>query len=378
MRKKDSFGFNVDSFRIHLQQFIFAAALFLLTLSQLSATPSPTSIIIWLVCVSGYLLALRAAGTMEARWRSDYLMFTALTTLLVLGSGAAFGLLLVGLLVTLVLWRHTAAAVVRHTAVVFAGLVSAIVVYNGVLRQSVPITSQDIDYVPLFIALGSVLLTTVLLAWLLVEKQPIGLRIHGEVALLVLPVLMVLIYTHIGSVAYVITMGIMGLQMFRIRRNIGRVHADLEQRIQELSLLNAIGQQVSRHLSVDDVASSAYETLQSVVPSMQFFIALCDSDSRMVRFPLVMQQGKQLHWPMRHLDDVVFVAQAITAPQLLLTTYGANPAFDPFFANSPDDAAKVIQTSATPAADVSATQDLAAWTVAFRATILMPYPLCCC
>jgi hypothetical protein len=33
------------------------------------------------------------------------------------------------------------------------------------------------------------------------------------------------------------------------------------------------------------------------------------------------------------------------------------------FANSPDDAVKLIQTAATPAADVSATQELAAWTV---------------
>ncbi|MGC8837747.1 MAG: GAF domain-containing protein, partial [Anaerolineae bacterium] len=73
----------------------------------------------------------------------------------------------------------------------------------------------------------------------------------------------------------------------------------LQERVEELSALNAIGHELNRFLDVDALLEVVYREAGKVLDFRNFYVALYDEETRTIHFPLVYEDGKRQTWRSR-------------------------------------------------------------------------------
>jgi signal transduction histidine kinase/DNA-binding response OmpR family regulator len=86
-----------------------------------------------------------------------------------------------------------------------------------------------------------------------------------------------------------------------------RAEQELLRRNQQLALLNEIGQQISRLTEADEILDLVPHAVGQIADNTNLILALYDEKSNLVRFPLVIQDGKFQEWPARppSREDVI-------------------------------------------------------------------------
>lgn len=79
-----------------------------------------------------------------------------------------------------------------------------------------------------------------------------------------------------------------------------RAEQELLRRNQQLALLNEIGQQISRLTEADEILNLVPHAVGQIADNTNLILALYDEKSNLVRFPLVIQDGKFQEWPAAH------------------------------------------------------------------------------
>lgn len=73
----------------------------------------------------------------------------------------------------------------------------------------------------------------------------------------------------------------------------------LQERVEELSALNAIGRDLSRSLDLDTLLEVIYREAGKVLNFRNFYVALYDAEAQMLHFPLVYEGGDRRTWRSR-------------------------------------------------------------------------------
>ncbi|MFW5772325.1 MAG: GAF domain-containing protein, partial [Phototrophicaceae bacterium] len=288
----------------------------------------PVMAITWAICLFLFVLSDMLAGPVEDGLWAGYLYVAMTVAWLLLGPGLALLLIVVGAAVTVALrrWplavRRVEAPHVPHPT--WQALARVSILGSTLLLISVVHTLlagyHPHSNVQVTTASGlAAVLTSLVIGLALTQVAGAVLsgpdaarralwrpgerhRITGEVLLLVIVVPLAIIHQRAGWVVFCILMAGAGLQAMRYRQ-IARTQEQLVARMQELSMLNKVGQNISANLMLEDVLLSVYDWVSQLTPMRAFYIALHDSNRDIVEFPLVMIEGQRQHWPVRPLED---------------------------------------------------------------------------
>lgn len=333
----------MEANQVRIQQFVIVAVLSLLIIIQRPHALTIEHLGIWLLCLGVYLLALRLAGPIKNGAWTAYVMFPVLVTWLVLGGGFAYALLLVGFAAMPRFPGGDLQTGLRRTFVLLTGLLVAQGIYAGGLSLIRPDAASDVvittpeHITVMLVALAAAFLAGRVTVWLLLKNRSAAwLRLYDEPGMLAFTSLMVVIYDRIGLIAFTAGAIIAVTQIIRYYQMI-EVKTDLEQRLQEISLLSATSRRISQNLAVKDVLQSVYDVLHTTIPLSQFITALYDIDSQIVRFPLVIRHGQPQEWPAKHIETEPFLAQSFQKMAVQHIRRGEHPEFDSLFAGLPDD-----------------------------------------
>lgn len=84
---------------------------------------------------------------------------------------------------------------------------------------------------------------------------------------------------------------------------LSRTQKRLEQRIQELDSLQAVGQTLSSSLDLEQILTAVHTQVSHIMPAVNFYIALLDADRQMIHFPFWMQHGKRTDHRSRPMNN---------------------------------------------------------------------------
>ena len=115
---------------------------------------------------------------------------------------------------------------------------------------------------------------------------------------LVLAPLMALIFSRLGTVffgVFELTMVVVSL----ITRRLAYTSERLEQRVQELRGLQAVGQALTASLDIDSVVSAIHQEVGHLMSARNFYVALYEPDVDEVSFPLAIEAGERVQWRTR-------------------------------------------------------------------------------
>src|SRR5690606_27647571 len=101
---------------------------------------------------------------------------------------------------------------------------------------------------------------------------------------------------------FAIVMGLVLIQAVRYTQ-IENYRDSLTRRVQELSLLNNIGQSTAANLVLDDVLKNIYRQVNQLVDASVFYIALYDESQDVLDFKLVMAGDVSVKWSPRKLAE---------------------------------------------------------------------------
>ena len=161
--------------------------------------------------------------------------------------------------------------------------------------------------VPVFIALLGGLITIQLFDRFLFtptdESQPInGWQVGLEIASLMVVPAMTLIYVRSGFFPFVAIMGLIVVQILR-HQQVNETRQTLLRRINQLTTLNVVSEQLATSLVTSDVLKNIYESVAQVVDLTAFYIALHDSDYQRTDFPIAVSDGDIIDLPSRPSQD---------------------------------------------------------------------------
>lgn len=105
--------------------------------------------------------------------------------------------------------------------------------------------------------------------------------------------LVTLIYARLGLAVFVIFAFAIVLTSLALN-NLASARQRLERRIKELGSLQAVGKALSGSLDLNTILSAIYSQVSTLMPTENFFIALYDSKSDEITFPLEMDNGKKV------------------------------------------------------------------------------------
>lgn len=77
----------------------------------------------------------------------------------------------------------------------------------------------------------------------------------------------------------------------------------LQERVEELSALNAIGRELSRSLDLDTLLETIYWEAGKVLDFRNFYVALYDAEAQLLHFPLVYEGSRRVAWQSRPLQS---------------------------------------------------------------------------
>jgi NtrC-family two-component system sensor histidine kinase KinB len=86
-----------------------------------------------------------------------------------------------------------------------------------------------------------------------------------------------------------------------ILRDQASSHRVLQRRVQELDSLQAVGQVLSASLDIKTIAEAVYTEVSKLMPATNFYVALYNSDTKEVSFPVVYEHNERRHWEPREM-----------------------------------------------------------------------------
>lgn len=286
----------------------------------------------WLTCVALFLVADLLADPYKYHQWNSYRNLAAVVALLTIGTSAAFGVVIAGAalagLVRIVFkvrhngrWLTPLQAVqLALTRSALAGiplLVSAFV--YSTLQGAVPL--QQVDGNALLV-LGAALAANLVIARLLeaqlIPDAPRMMGILSSVQIVLLMGALPLVFANAGLGVFVVMMSL-GATVLVLNRQVDETRYTLSRRVQELSMLNNIGQMTSANLVLDDVLANIYRQVIQFVKVSVFYIALYDKDQNTLDYRMVMANGQPVKWAARKLAGGT-VEQIITTKKAMRIT----------------------------------------------------------
>lgn len=277
-----------------------------------------TLLSILLICLVMYVLACWLAGRLQNGVRAGYMYFTATVVWLAAGLEAALLVVIIGSSIHgLLLMRQTVVSpldekieplteAAGRIGMIGSGVVAAFVAYlatGGILPLITLTYSTAITaLITLLIGFGVLHLCGL---WMMRQQLhltqiPTRIVMHG--LLMVVALAMPLILYQVSILAFGAIMGVIAFQAVQQYRTHYTQHA-LEQRIKEMTSLYNLGQAIASNRVLDEVLYSVYDEVNRLVNATTFFIALYDQDRSVIRYPLVMTEGRHVRRPTRPMQD---------------------------------------------------------------------------
>ncbi len=188
-----------------------------------------------------------------------------------------------------------------------AALLVATVIYVG-MSQPLPLTDvSSSNLLPFGLAYVMALLTAHLLASLLFGRNLIetgrALWTSERRSLLLLELILPLavissaiVISRLGEFVFLAILALGTAEIVSARlANEAKHH--LSEKVEELSLLNAMGESISSSLVMDDLLQQVYAQVKAITSAPAFYIALFDDDRRRLDYRLVMVDGEPASAP---------------------------------------------------------------------------------
>lgn len=307
----------------------------------------------WFVCLVVYVLADLLTSSVDDGLWVGYLNLATMTAWCISGLGMALILILVGAAVAAFLRAQLrlempagfdgsiAQLAASRAAVSGIPVIGAAGIYAGLLNYPVPIRSDDLN-------LGAVVLA-LLVAFTLLQVSRFAFNATGlglyliprhhalsEVTLLLAIVPFSLIHYDQGVLVFAILMSLVAGQIVRYHE-VNRVQNTLVRRVDELSVLSGVNQNLSSNLVIEDVLQSLYEWVKTLADVPVFYFALYVSARHAVDFPLVVEGDQKVRWSSRRLSENDFLADVIERRTVIQIARGHAGNYAGVFRELPDD-----------------------------------------
>jgi PAS domain S-box-containing protein len=283
----------------------------------------PTTFAIWFICLGMFVLADVVSGALENGLWAGYLNLSAAVVWLEINLAAALALVALGALISipirlyfrgpLKLFNGTRPqafklAWIRIAISGLAVLVSAIV--YELLGGDIPLVRFDPHTLLLVLmALLIGFICTQICGVLLLQNSTstksslLGWQhISQEILTLLLIISFPMIIENAGLGIFAVIMGLLAILSLRFH-NVDAIDQSLLRRVEELSLLNNIGQVTSSNLELDDVLFNIYVQVARLMRVSVFYIALYERGQDMLDYRLVVAGNQRIKWPARKLRD---------------------------------------------------------------------------
>lgn len=270
----------------------------------------------WIVCIFLFLMADLMADMLKYRQWNGYRNLSAVVALLTLGASAAFGVVIVGALLAALVRVIFRVQCVNKTLTPMQVIELA---FNRIALTGVPLMFAA----PVYTALNGAIplphlsaatfppLALMLLVCFVVARPLEGLLIPessnlarfqplSDLQILLLMVTLPLVLVKAGFGVFLVIMGLVATLLLR-HWQIEETQHTLSRRVQELSMLNNIGQMTSANLVLDDVLFNIYRQVIQFVDLSVFYIALYDKEQNSLDYRLVMANGQPVKWAARKL-----------------------------------------------------------------------------
>jgi len=321
--KASVFKATLQDYLLFLAGFIPLCAGLGLFLRNPSIHFEPTILAIWLISLAMFVLADIVSGALENGLWAGYLNLSAAVVWLEFNLTAALALVIAGALITipirlylrgpLKLFGGTRSQAVKlgwnRIAISGLSILVTAIVYE-LLGGEIPLASFDLPVLLLVLmALLVGFICTQLCGVLLVRNsasaKPFFLNwqhMGQEILILLLIIAFPMIIDKAGLGVFAVIMGLLAIQSLRFH-NVDAIDQSLVRRVEELSLLNNIGQVTASNLELDDVLFNIYVQVARLMRVSVFYIALYDRGQDMLDYRLVVAGGQRINWPARKLRD---------------------------------------------------------------------------
>lgn len=95
---------------------------------------------------------------------------------------------------------------------------------------------------------------------------------------------------------------------------------ETQKRAGELATLNEIVQAISEQIELKNVLTTAYEQIVKLIPLDAFFVALYNENTKMISYPIIVDEGKSFEEPNELLNPENFTGKVITTGKLIFET----------------------------------------------------------
>lgn len=332
---------------------VFAVAVSMpVFLAEQRVERSPALLLAWGVCLSVYVVFDLLAGSGEDGLWTGYRHLPVMVawclggllaawSVLFLGTATAVGIRLqkqIRLPIPWVLPQKMPGLAGTHIVQSGISAAAAGFIYSVVFSGSLPVIQRDLNLLvvglALLVSFGVLQLVRQHLAYRPLRVLP-DKNIAAEVALLLAVVPLALVYDRAGVIVFTIMMGIVVSQAIRYYQ-VNHIEDSLVRRVQELSLLNGIHQNISSNLVVEDVLQSLYDWFNSLADVPVFYVALYDSDRHVVDFPLAIRDGVRNNLPGRRLTESDFIGFVIRERRIVQIIRHRDKPYAELFDNLPD------------------------------------------
>ena len=124
-----------------------------------------------------------------------------------------------------------------------------------------------------------------------IELLPVPLMLVGVEA-----------YPYVGN-KFIVLLGGIPAVIAVLLYGVSAARSDLQKRVRELSTLSHVGQALRSSLDLDDLLPAIQEQVMQVLGVRNFYVALVDSKSNELWYPLAVKFGEMTPWPRRPMAD---------------------------------------------------------------------------
>jgi PAS domain S-box-containing protein len=269
----------------------------------------------WVTCMLLFVMADLMGDSLKYRQWNGYRNLSAVVALLTLGVAPAFGVVIFGSLLAALLrtlkvrcsnrtlsLAQTVELALNRIALTGIPLTAAASIYV-LLNGAVPLPYLNAETLP---PLAAMLLTCFVISRPL-ESQLIPetasltrFQLLADLQILFLMVTLPLVLVKAGFGVFIVIMGLVATLLLR-HWQVEETQHTLSRRVQELSMLNNIGQMISANLVLDDVLLNIYRQVIQFIDLSVFYIALYDKEQNTLDYRLVMANGQRVKWAARKL-----------------------------------------------------------------------------
>ena len=254
-----------------------------------------------------YILVLVLAGRLKQGFWTGYIALATYVTWLTSGLSFALVLVALGTVISLPIYWYLIekseftpeiiSEILGRIAITGNGILVAHGVYQS-LHGTIPFThASPQQMIPLLAAMVCGYVVMQMIGVSVTGVNPInrfksaGRGLLLEPLLVMVTIVLPLINASIGSVAFVIMIGLTGAQAIR-HHQVRDAHSVLMLRLKDMSMLNNLSQTIAASIELDEVLDSIYREIRSLVNATTFFVALYNNDRQTIEYPLVLRNGQ--------------------------------------------------------------------------------------